>query len=201
MWQAALGGAMGGINPVMPHKQALDIWQTGQANRQAQRSAHTAMNFEEWMSSTAHQREVIDLKKAGLNPTLSAGGGGASSGGSSVPETFKHDISMPSIQLDPMQARKLDQDQERIEIDKAMAASTMAKNMTGNELTKAKTIVEKNGILGKSVGGDGMSSIKEAAKMIKQKALDYWNSNVPSNAPSSSGGELIPGPGMGQQKY
>lgn len=49
--------------------------------------------FQERMSNTAHQREIADLKKAGLNPILTGKYGGSSTPSGSMAQMQKGDIS------------------------------------------------------------------------------------------------------------
>lgn len=60
----------------------LRDWQSREAEKVRKYNADEAAknrSWQEFMSSSAHQREIEDLKKAGLNPVLSAlGGNGAS---------------------------------------------------------------------------------------------------------------------------
>lgn len=129
----------------------MSLVQMNAAKQEAQRNRR----FQEDMSSTAHQREVADLKAAGLNPILSAGGRGASTPGGS--QASLPDLSA-GVSRGVQSAVALKQglaNAKLTEVDAKMA-SDMYKLYNSNEVLKKGVLT---GMLTQRAGGSKLSGL------------------------------------------
>jgi len=141
-------------------------------NNQANaREARKNRAFQSEMSSTAHVREVADLKAAGLNPILSANAGASSPGGSQAQqENVASGLSSTAsqayqlhlaakkqaqeIELLKAQTRNTDMDTraKKLGAEKGDLAETIMKTTTNIGTKAKKHIQEKNWINGTDKG-------------------------------------------------
>lgn len=150
-------------------------------NAQNERLSKEQMAFQSQMSNTAHQREVADLKAAGLNPILSAGGNGSSTPTGAAPQLQAPKIEIPDFLSYGISIKQLDQADQRLAIDKANSAATIAKTLTDAELNKAKKLLLQKGMIRAELEGEASDVMKNIIKFLKKGSREIPRLNQKSN--------------------
>jgi len=133
-----------------------------QQNAQRIAAAQKQMDFQERMSSTAHQREIEDLRQAGLNPVLSANGGASSPGGAMAAIADTVTPAASSALAKSRQSKEFQQMAANIDATKAQA--TRQREETKNAVESRKNIEYQRRLIKEQTDKTRQDAITSAAQ-------------------------------------
>lgn len=152
-----MGGLIGG---------ALSLLGGERRNSAQTKASQAQMDFQERMSSTAHQRQISDLRKAGINPMLSGKFGGSSSPGGAMPQI--QDTLTPAVNT----ALSTQQTNANVEL------ATQQANKTFEEFLQAQYDTDMSAALKGEWARDIRQDLLEMDKKQQQIYIDTMNENL-----------------------